>query len=232
MSINDLTGVDHMERFQGEQDGERKAPAAERKNSEARVMESIFARSGVHAALEHDKIVNGKKVMADPTIIEIEAKRVAAEAAKELKRARDAARDVPVGTPTWTGQYGVAGRPEQRSQGLGRGRGGPSSLSILAGLQNRQAGRGLANSSRSSTPGSASSSPKGTDFISMIRDYLVTHGGSVYTQMLIDHFNRYCNTPSRTAEFKAMLTEIATLQQGTRGRGRWVLKGEFLEKEP
>jgi hypothetical protein len=29
----------------------------------------------------------------------------------------------------------------------------------------------------------------------MIRDYLVTHGGKVHTQMLIDHFNRYCGTP-------------------------------------
>ena len=230
-SIHDITGVDHMERFQGEQEEERKAPTLEGTNSEARVMESIFARSGVHAALEHDKIVNGKKaIAADPTIIEKEAKRVAAEAAKELKRAGEAARGVPIGTPTWTGQFGIAGRPEQRSQGLGRGRGGPSSLSVLAGLQSRQAGQGLANGSRSSTPGSTTSGPKGTDFISMIRDYLATHGGAVHTQMLIDHFNRYCNTPSKTAEFKAMLTEIATLQKATRGRGRWVLKEEFLEK--
>ena len=61
----------------------------------------------------------------------------------------------------------------------------------------------------------------------LIRDYLITHGGQVHTQMLIDHFNRFCNTPAKTAEFKAMLTEIAKLEKGSRGRGRWVLKDDM-----
>lgn len=227
-SVRNLMGVASMERFYGEEEAERKAASKDANNSEARVMEGIFARSGVQAALEHDQILNGKKtITADPRIIEIEAKRVAAEAAKELKKAGEAARNVPVGTPTWTGHFGTAGRPEQRQREFGRGRGGPSSSSILAGLQNRQAANALPNGSRSSTSGSNFSGPRGTDFIKLIRDYLVTHGGQVHTQMLIDHFNRYCNTPAKTAEFKAMLTVIATLEKGSRGRGRWVLKDEY-----
>lgn len=227
-SVRNLTGVASMERFYGEEEEERKAASRDANNSEARVMEGIFARSGVQAALEHDQILNGKKVItADPKMIETEAKRVAAEAARELKRAGEAAKNVPVGTPTWTGQFGTAGRPEQRQRGFGRGRGGPSSSSILAGLQNRQATNGIANVSRSSTPGSNASGPRGIDFMKLIRDYLVTHGGQVHTQMLIDHFNRYCTTPGKTAEFKAMLTELATLEKGSRGRGRWVLKDEY-----
>ena len=230
-SVSELTGVAHVERFQGEEEEERKATAPDSNNSEARVMESIFARSGVYAALEHDQIINGKKVVtADPKIIETEARRVAAEAAKELKKAGEAARSVPVGTPTWTGVYGTAGRPEQRRAGFGRGRGGPSSASILAGLQHRQAANGGAgNASGSSTPSSTASGPRSTNFIKMIRDYLVIHGGAVHTQMLIDHFNRFCNTAEKTAEFKAMLTEIATLRKGTRGRGSWVLKDEYKD---
>ena len=229
--VGDLSGVHRMEPFYGEEE-ERKPAPPDCTNSEARVMESIFARSGVHAALEHDQIINGKKVMAaDPKIIDKEAKRVAAEAAKELKRAGERARNVPVGTPTWTGQYGTAGRPEQQQRAFGRGRGVPSSISILAGLQNRQAGQTTAHSSRASTPSSTNSGPKGTDFLKMIRDYLSTHGGAVHTQMLIDHFNRFCNSPAKTAEFKAMLTEIATLQKGTRGRGRWILKDEFKARD-
>ncbi len=230
-SIRNFTGVASMERFYGEEEEERKAASRDANKSEARVMEGILARSGVQAALEHDQILNGKKtVTADPRIIEIEARRVAAEAARELKKAGEAARNVPVGTPTWTGQFGTAGRPEQRQRGFGRGRGGPSSSSILAGLQNRQAANGAANGSRSSTPGSNASGPRGTDFMKLIRDYLVTHGGQVHTQMLIDHFNRYCNTPTKTAEFKAMLTEIAKLEKGSRGRGRWVLKDEYTSR--
>ena len=227
-TVRNLNGVASIERFYGEEEEEHKAIAHGAANSEARVMEGIFARSGVQSALEHDQIVNGKKVItADPKMIEKEAKRVAAEAAKELKKAGEEARNVPVGTPTWTGQFGTAGRPEQEQRGLGRGRGGPASSSILAGLQNRQAATGVAHSSRGATPNRNASGPRGTDFMKMIRDYLIIQGGQVHTQMLIDHFNRYCNTPEKTAEFKAMLTEMANLERGSRGRGRWVLKDEY-----
>ncbi|KAM0800026.1 DNA repair protein-like protein Rhp26/Rad26 [Usnea florida] len=229
-TVRNLTGVASVERFYGEEEEERKA-ASGAANSEARVMEGIFARAGVQSALEHDQIINGKKVItADPKIIEKEAKRVAAEAAKELIKAGQAAKHVPVGTPTWTGQFGTAGRPEQQQRGLGRGRGGPASSGILAGLQNRQAASGVANGPTGSRSNSNSSGPRGTDFIKMIRDYLVVQGGQVHTQMLIDHFNRYCNTADKTAEFKAMLSEIAKLERGTRGRGRWILKDEYRAK--
>lgn len=230
-NVRDLTGVASVERFYGEEEEERKAASKNGNNSEARVMEGIFARSGVQAALEHDQIINGKKVIsADPKLIEQEAKRVAAAAANELRKAGDAARNVPVGIPTWTGQFGSAGKPEQQRRGFGRGRGGPASSSILAGLQNRQATNARPDDSRSSTPGGDASGPRGVDFMKMIRDYLNTHGGQVHTQMLIDHFNRYCNTPARTAEFKAMLTEIAKLEKGSRGRGRWVLKEDYRSR--
>jgi len=231
--VRNMAGVVSMVPFRGEEEIERRAASGDTTNSEARVMESIFARSGVHSALEHDQIVNGKRVIAaDPRIIEKEAKKVAAEAAAELKKAGDVARTVPVGTPTWTGQFGTAGRPEQQPsqhQGFGRARGGPASLSILANLRNRQATNGprantpTSTASKQSTP----SGPAGTDFMKMIRDYLVVHGGKVHTQMLIDHFNRHCNTPQKTVEFKEMLKEIATLEKGSRGRGSWILKDEY-----
>ncbi|KAL8965341.1 MAG: hypothetical protein Q9183_003905, partial [Haloplaca sp. 2 TL-2023] len=181
-SVRQMAGVASLEKFQGENDEDMAADGEQSTNSEARVMEGIFARAGVHSALEHDQIINGKRVVAaDPKMIEQEAKKVAAQAAKELKKAGEMARTVPVGTPTWTGQFGRAGRPEEAASkggfGQGRGRGGPSSSSILANLQQRQLGNGAsrvssANSSRQGTPG-----PQGSDFMKMIRDYLVTHGG-------------------------------------------------------
>lgn len=226
-SVHNLAGIASVERFQG---ADREAA-----NPESRVMEGIFARSGVHSALEHDQIVNGKKILAgDPKIIEREARKVAAEAAKELKKAGEVARTVPIGTPTWTGEFGTAGRPSQPAipRGFGRGRGGPASSSILAGLQNRQSINGSADRSGLNRPGGgqlriSTPGPKGVDFMKMIRDYFVTHGGQVHTQMLVDHFNRHCATPDKTAEFKEMLKEIATLEKGSRGRAKWVLKDEY-----
>jgi DNA excision repair protein ERCC-6 len=65
----------------------------------------------------------------------------------------------------------------------------------------------------------------------MIRDFITTHGGSVYTQNLIDHFNRYCTTPQKSAVFKEMLKQIAVLDKGGRnGRGRWQLKPEYVKR--
>ncbi|KAJ9263893.1 hypothetical protein DTO212C5_7425 [Paecilomyces variotii] len=234
--ISKVVGVASMENFQDEP-----APPTNPENpgtsaSEARLMEGIFARSGVHSALEHDQIVNGKRVVkADPKIIEAEARRIAAEAAAELRKAGEAARSVPIGTPTWTGQFGVAGRPEEpasvrpafggSSSSARRANAGPSSASILANLTARTGGGPSRSSSNSPAPAAS-----GRDFMTMIRDYIISHGGSVYTQMLIDHFNRFCTTPQRSAEFKEMLKTIAVLQKGGRnGRGKWSLKPEYAK---
>ncbi|KAL4733803.1 SNF2 family N-terminal domain-containing protein [Aspergillus similis] len=237
--ISKVTGVAAIEQFQGEPEQQAKQESGESgTNSESRLMEGIFARSGVHSALEHDQIVNGKRVVrADPKIIEAEAKRVAAEAAEQLRRAGEAAKSVPIGTPTWTGQFGVAGKPEEspmsmrspfggRSSTARRALAGPSSASILANLSSRTP------SSRSATNSPApGNEPSGKDFITMIRDFITTHGGSVYTQNLIDHFNRYCTTPQKSAEFKEMLKQIAVLDKGGRnGRGRWQLKPEYVKR--
>lgn len=235
--VQNVEGVAAVEEFHddagdnGEEDGEAKTKEP---TSDSRLMEAIFAQSGVHSALEHDRIVNGKKIIApDRGIIEAEAKRLAAEAAEKLRKAEEKARSVPVGTPTWTGQFGIAGRPDDASRtgspfggaaSMARGAGaGPSSASILANLANRT---GSSNSSRNSpAPGGR------VEFLPMIRDYILAQGGSAYTQMLIDHFNRFCTTAQRSAEFKETLKTVAVLDKGGRnGRGKWSLKKEYARR--
>jgi DNA excision repair protein ERCC-6 len=221
-----------------------------------RLLSAIFSRPDViHSAHEHDAILasNSRKStsgITDPEIIAREARKAADKAARELQRAGEIARSLPAGVPTWTGVYGSAGHPDElparggRAFGASR-RGGPSAASLLGGLAARQGGGnvGAALSSSSVTTiereGDASGSssrtgtplslhPRGKDFMVLIRDYLKTHGGSCYTQNLIDHFNRFCGTPQRTAEFKEMLRRIAILQKGgSRARAKWVLRKEF-----
>lgn len=238
--MTSITGISRQEDYRGNPDEENEpstnGEGGDNPQKEDRVLSSIFARTGVHSALEHDAIINGdkRKVRADPEIIAREAKRVASQAARELQRSAALARTIPAGVPTWTGQVGSSGRPEQRmpaSRGRGgmrggRGGAGPSSASVLANLQSRQGSS--ASSSRASTPGGRGrDQPKGRDFLVMIRDFLTAHGGSAPTQMLVDHFNRYCGTEQRTAEFREMLKAIATLEKSSRGRGSWVLKDEY-----
>ena len=259
-SFDDVAGISRQEDYRPNgDDGDAEERSTDKSKASGstkndRMLSTIFARSGVHSALEHDAIITGRNsTRPDPEIIAREARRVAAEAAKELQKAGELAKQVPAGVPTWTGQYGSAGRPEEppRRGGMGGGRGrgggvagGPSSASVLANLRDRQGantGTSTPSSSRTGTPnpssrhrgrGRADENPQGRDFLVLIRDYLLAQGGKAYTQMLIDHFNRFCRTEQRTAEFKEMLRTIATLEKsggrgGRGGRGMWVLREEY-----
>lgn len=246
--VQNVVGVSSVEKFEGSIEGEADKTnkednsQKESSTSENRLMQGIFARSGVHAVMEHGQIVNGKRVIrADPKIIEAEAKKLASQAAKELDKAGEVARSIPIGTPTWTGQFGSAGRPDGDagpgpirpgfggSSSTARRAGGPSSANILVNLAHRGRDNGTPIRSRTSRM-NFNDRPQGKDFMVMIRDYLLTHGGSVYTQMLIDHFNRFCDSPRATAEFKEILRTIAVLEKTGRSRGKWVLRPQYAKK--
>lgn len=192
------------------------------KPSEERIMQTIFARSGVHSALEHDETANGKrKVRADPKMIEAEARRVANEAAEELRKASEVARTVPIGLPTWTGTFGVAGRADRGRSSARPSAAGPSSASLVASLNPRAA---MKTEDSGTLP---TRMPRGKDFIVLIRDFIASRRGPVYTQTLIDHFNPYCTNEQRCAEFGEMLKMVAQMKRAPDGRGKWTLKPEF-----
>jgi DNA excision repair protein ERCC-6 len=191
-------------------------------NDEKRMIEGIFARS-VDSAYEHEAIVGGKKqVKADQSMNRHEANKVAAEAARHLRQAGEQARNVTIGTVTWTGEVGQTGRPGAAR----RGQRGLGSAAVMAGLASRQ---GLdttvsAGSSRSATP-LGERNLKAKDFIVMIQAFIKRHNGQVPSRMLVDHFNPYCPTTRQSEEFKTALDQIATLtKSGSTGRGIWSLK--------
>jgi DNA excision repair protein ERCC-6 len=248
-----VRGIDHAEAFQGPaSDSEDTSKEGVEGKSSERLLSTIFAKSGVHSVLEHDSIINSttggrkRKVQADPAFIQREAKRAAAQAAAELKKAEAEARRAPIGVPTWTGQFGANGRPQEPAPrptpsarggygsmrgGRGGGRGGPSSSSILSNLATRQ---GRASTPTTPTSTSGTSTPagptgfRGRQMLGMIRDFMQTHNGVVPTQMLVDHFSTFCRAaPGRNEEFKEMLKLIATMERGNQGRGRWRLKEEW-----
>ncbi|KAF2107874.1 DNA repair protein-like protein Rhp26/Rad26 [Lophiotrema nucula] len=244
-----VAGINHFEAFKAPSEEEDNALDEAEGKTDGRLMSTIFAKSGVHSVLEHDAIVNStasghkRKVQADPVFIQREAKRAAAMAAEELRRAEEEARQVPAGVPTWTGTHGEAGRPAppptrgglSSRGGGGRGRGGgPSSTAILSNLAARQ-GRSTTplQPSRSSTPGASSgaSTPiqgRNKRLLEMLREFMTTHGGVVPTQMLIDHFNHYVQQAQIQEQvFREMLKIIATFERGTGGRSRWRLKEEW-----
>ncbi|CAM1510365.1 Fc.00g007000.m01.CDS01 [Cosmosporella sp. VM-42] len=189
-------------------------------HDEKRMLEGIFARS-VNSAYDHEQIVNGpQKAKADISVLRHEANQVARQAAAHLRQAGVEARRVPIGTVTWTGEVGQAGRP-----GASRRRGGPSSAGVLSNLADRQGlDGGSGSSSRSGTPG-MDRNLKAKDFMTMIKTFINRHGGKVPSKMLVDHFNTYCPGKKQSDEFKAALDKVAVLNKaGGAGRGVWTLK--------
>ncbi|KAF2457897.1 SNF2 family N-terminal domain-containing protein [Lineolata rhizophorae] len=194
-----------------------------------RILSSILGGSGVHSAMSHDSIMMGsnKKVRprADPDIITREARRCADEAARHLKEAAEVARTLPAGVPTWTGEVGSAGRPTEEARGLpSRTRDAPASTGLLNELargQQQQGGdQGL----------SASGDDSKLNMLKNIRDFITAHGGMVYTQNLVDHFQHMCRNQQTTAQFREMVKKIADLSPGRNGRGRWTLKAEYRDR--
>lgn len=92
------------------------------KSSDDGLLQGIFAKAGVEAALEHDAVMDAKR--PDVVLMEREASRVANQAVEALKASRMATRRKNIGTPTWTGKFGNAGKS--------------SSSSILANFREKQ----------------------------------------------------------------------------------------------
>lgn len=104
--VASIMGVSKLDKFAGDDDEESKDNEAKDEN---RLMNGLFSNAGVvHSALQHDDIFGQSQ--PELSLVEKEANRVAKEAADALRASRVAARKTAVGTPTWTGKFGVAGR--------------------------------------------------------------------------------------------------------------------------
>lgn len=214
--LRGIVGVAGLEDYREDAEGEAHP------SEEERLMQGIFAQPAVHSALEHEQIIGGgsSKPRADQRALREEANRVAAAAAAHLERASEQARSVPIGTVTWTGEVGEAGRPAN----VRRGRTGPSSAGVLAGIADRQGLRASHSpgSSRSSTPNRGL---RAKDFEEMIPRFIRHHGGQVYSKLLVDHFNQYCTNSQQADQFKLALDKVAHMEKrGSSMRAVWALK--------
>lgn len=102
--VANIMGVSKLDKFLGDEE-----EAEDQKKDESMLMDGIFGNTGVvHSTLQHDEIVDSSH--HEISIVEREANRVARDAAEALRKSRIMARKTKVGTPTWTGKFGVAGR--------------------------------------------------------------------------------------------------------------------------
>ena len=105
-SSGKFKGVPHLVK----QKSQKHDPAAEKaedtdEKQDEYVLKKLFRKSGVHAALKHDKILETNE--SDYLLVEKEAERVAADAVKVLKKSREQCWAAETGRVTFTGSSGT-----------------------------------------------------------------------------------------------------------------------------
>ncbi|GMM53346.1 DNA-dependent ATPase [Starmerella bacillaris] len=75
---------------------------------ESSLLQDIFTKAGVKSSLQEDAVNNASR--PDTLFMEREAERVAYQAAVKLNLSRKEAQKAKIGTPTWTGKAGLAGK--------------------------------------------------------------------------------------------------------------------------
>lgn len=244
VQVAQMTGVSGLEDFQGGnadtglKDDDSAAGKGTSKD-EDRLMDGLFANSGVHSTLEHDAIMS--ESMPDQILVDREASRIAKAAADALRASRKAARKVEIGVPTWTGKFGSAGRigaGARSGSDIGRAVNGMSSDSILNGMRKKRelekAGGAISSSSRSRSRTSSPappSSPRGgppqsneekakaiCEFLSKQPDF------EAKSQEVINGCRLLVKDAQEVANMRQILKEIATWNGS---RSKWVLKEEF-----
>lgn len=211
-----LGGVSKLEKYETGED-ERQRVADNNPETDDNILNDIFSQTGVHSALEHDAIMDASR--PDTVIIEREAKRVAEVAAKALRDSRKKAQANEIGTVTWTGKFGSAGKKRaiggaSRGPGkVGSVAGGANKLSSGSILANIKAKRSLEESTMAYTGGLVNLSDlEKVKLLENIQDSLKKSGSAGVSSREI------------AAEFALKLTtqeEVAVMRQLLKQAGEW-----------
>ncbi|ABN65578.2 DNA dependent ATPase [Scheffersomyces stipitis CBS 6054] len=219
--VASITGVSKLDKFQGDEEEEEVSGESRDEN---RIMEGIFANSGVHSALKHDEIINSSN--QEMSLVEKEASKVANEAASALKRSRKLARRNEIGTPTWTGKFGLAGRFGQKKKTVsGRIN---KSKSILGELKQKKAVRASVFTKKSnSSENNEAVDKKAT--IEKLVTFLQSRPDSFGTSsVILKNAGVAMKDENDMILIRSMLREIAVWDSGRSG---WKLKKEFSQNE-
>ncbi|SSD58398.1 related to DNA repair and recombination protein RAD26 [Saccharomycodes ludwigii] len=106
-AVSSMSGVSKLEGFYDSKEHDEID-----KTEDDRLMKGLF---GIESAVSHNNLVDSHYKPSDD-IITREAVRSAARAAEELKKSRNITKQYKIGTPTWTGKFGVAGKAKKNKK--------------------------------------------------------------------------------------------------------------------
>lgn len=245
--LRNIAGVAGLERLS---DAEIAASAAAAKTDEQNLMASLFAGTGVVSTLEHDSVIHA----SSKNPLERQAIKVAQAAVKALRESIQATQGAKIGTVTWTGRKGDAGRGKddrpvvKTAAGLlatlrRQNKWKPASESMSRTASGSKSGNGhgvISPVSGLSSIGDSTSrgvvtklAARGSPGLGVpglagkLREFLKENGGKALSTE-ISAFGRTvvdAKNDEQMMEFRHLIKEIAAFRKGDR---MWELKREFV----
>ncbi|XP_025425310.1 DNA excision repair protein ERCC-6-like isoform X2 [Sipha flava] len=170
------------------------------------VLEKLFNKSGVKAAMKHDKIMESSK--SDYVIIENEAKKLAKKAIEDLEASRAQCWEPGSGRLNWTGNQGTV-KPKLF---LNMKTKDESSSSILSLMKKRN--------------GFVEATEREMQMLNSIRQYMIENNQCANTDQIVEKFkNKYSSDD--TPLFKSLLSEVCTFSRCPDKTGVWKLKQKY-----
>lgn len=186
---------------------------------DASILKELFDQTGMHSALNHDRIEDAYK--PEHNVARKEAKKIAEKAAKALRESRRSLMSTPLTAPTWTGKSGFAGAPQIQSRFIsGAKQSDRSSSFLLAKIRAR-------NKEASSLDVQHPEVSASKQLADRIVNFLRSKGGSAPSSLVATKFRTDTALESIGPDlFKCVLQEVATLVRKEGGRV-WKLKTEY-----
>ncbi|XP_026820566.1 DNA excision repair protein ERCC-6-like [Rhopalosiphum maidis] len=171
------------------------------------VLEKLFNKSGVKAAMRHDKIMESSK--SDYVIIENEAQKLAKKAIEDLEASRAQCWETGSGRLNWTGNQGTVRSKLFHNVENSNESSGPSILSLMKKRN-----------------GIVEATQREMQMLNSIRQYLLENNQSVNTDQIVNQFrNKY--SADDTPLFKSLLSEVCTFNRCPDKTGVWTLKPKY-----
>ncbi|CAR30825.1 hypothetical protein ZYGR_0P01270 [Zygosaccharomyces rouxii] len=212
--VVNLIGVSKLESFYTGKESQENS-----KKDDDRLIEGLLGESGLAGAATHESMMSSHS-NGSSDIITREASKLADAAVNALRKSRRARKKFDVGTPTWTGKFGQAGKIRKK-----RDKDVPGSSAILANIRNAQ-------KQAENIPSQESTSEEVEEkqvILRQIENYL--HKCPDYFATSSDVINNIkvnLSTKEDVIKIRALLKVIATFDKTRKG---WKLNEEFINSE-
>lgn len=204
--ISSLSGISRETDFQPL--NEQEANSASGDAMESSILEGIFAKAGVQSTLEHEAVMNASR--ADTVLMEREAERVASQAVLALRASRRETSKAKIGTPTWTGKSGLAGKIRAKKSAQGSTSSSDetaSSSRILKGLRQK---RGLESSATGGQQPSSRELSRHALQLSRIKEHMESQPNKEATsEDIVTNCKIPIESPQEISNLLQMLRKIA-----------------------